>query len=275
MVGDGVNDVPALKQADLAIVMNDGTQISKDVADIVLLNNAMSTLPRAFHEGTSITQIIFATTKLFMIRGVFNVALFVFILFMALPFPITPIQISWATFGTINIPATLIALAIIRPKFMKNFRDDVLDHIIVGGVVGAIMMMFLYVAAYFGTGHNVDIARSSVTLYQTLFNAYIVMMIQGVDFYQPKTFREHWKIVSVMTGLVIFTVWAMYLRPPTFEFTPLTFAGEPLLIILITALFGLSMVLMSQFLHKRYLLQRFWALIERDEKNLERFNPGN
>ena len=83
MVGDGVNDVPALKQADLAIVMNDGTQISKDVADIVLLNNAMSTLPRAFNEGTTITQSIFATTKLFMIRGVYHVALFVLILFIS------------------------------------------------------------------------------------------------------------------------------------------------------------------------------------------------
>ena len=69
MVGDGVNDVPALKEADLAVVMNDGAQISKDVGSIVLLNNAMSTLPLAFKEGSEITRIMFGTTKMFLTKN--------------------------------------------------------------------------------------------------------------------------------------------------------------------------------------------------------------
>ena len=273
MVGDGVNDVPALKQANLAIVMNDGTQISKDVADIVLLNNAMSTLPEAFREGTVITQTIFATTKLFMIRGVFNVALFVLILFMALPFPITPVQISWITLGSVNIPATLIALALIRPKFMANFRDDVLDPIIIGGMIGAVSLVILYVAAYFGTGRELGIARSAVTIYQTLFNAYIVMTIMGVTFYQPRTFIKHWRMVSVMLVLSIVTIWVMYIRPPLFEFTLVDYQHQPLIIILIAALLGLSMILMAHFMKNRYMLHRLWALVQRDDQSLDVVMP--
>ena len=266
MVGDGVNDVPALKQADLAIVMNDGTQISKDVADIVLLNNAMSTLPRAFNEGTTITQSIFATTKLFMIRGVYHVALFVLILFMSLPFPITPIQISWATFGSVNMPAMFMALAVVRPQFIGNFRDDVLDYIVIGGFVGSVMLVILYVVSYFGSGRNEDIARSMVTIFVALFNAYVVLMIQGVDFYKPETFRKFWRAILIMFGFITMTVWAMYILPNTFEFVPVSLATHPVILLLVVALFLLAVVLMSTFIKHRYLLHRLWALLERDDK---------
>lgn len=266
MVGDGVNDVPALKAANLAIVMNDGTQISKDVADIVLLNNAMSTLPRAFREGKETTQTIFGTMKMFLVRNFYNIALFIFVAFMALPFPITPVQISWATFGTVNLPATFIAFGWLRPQYMAKFRRDVMDYIFTMGFNGAVLMTLLYIIAYFGTDGDIEVTRSAITILVALYGMLITWNIQGIDFYNPKSFLEHWKLLmmtSVLTGL---TIIAMYIDPVLFEFSPPLWDGGTgtLLIIVITALFLLTMIMLSHGLKYRYLLDRMWALLAPD-----------
>lgn len=266
MVGDGVNDVPALKASNLAIVMNDGTQISKDVADIVLLNNAMSTLPLAFREGKETTQTIFGTMKMFLVRNFYNIALFIFVAFMALPFPITPVQISWATFGTVNLPATFIAFGWLRPQYMKHFRRDVMDYIFTMGFNGAVLLTLLYIIAYFGTNGNVELTRSAITILVSLYGMLITWNIQGIDFYRPKSFIENWKLLllsSVMTGL---TLISFYLAPELFEFYPPLWDGGDgtMLIIGITALFLLTMVLLSHGLKYRYLLNRLWALLAPD-----------
>lgn len=275
MVGDGVNDVPALKQANLAIVMNDGTQISKDVADIVLLNNAMSTLPLAFKEGKEITQTIFGTMKMFLVKNVYTVLLFVFVSFMSLPFPITPVQISWATFGTVNIPATLIAFGIVRPQYMTHFRRDVLDYIFTGGFIGAIMLVVLYISVYFGSGGDLVTTRSAITVFLTLFGAYIVMSIQGVNFYKPRTFIQHWKIVLLVTVLAVLTIWAMYIVPELFEFNAFTLGQDLWIFLLLMALLALSMIILAHGMKYRYLLRRMWDLFRPDNLSLERATSSN
>lgn len=263
MVGDGVNDVPALKQANLAIVMNDGTQISKDVADIVLLNNAMSTLPKAFHEGKEITQTVFGTMKMFLVKNFYTVLLFVFAGFMALPFPMTPVQISWATFGAVNIPATLVAFGLMRPEKMGRFRRDVLDYIFTVGFMGAVLHTFLYVVVYFASGNDAMLARSAVTVYFTTFSSYAVWTILGANFYQPQTFRRYWRSGVVLLILTILTILAMYAAPGLADFKMTT---DWWLIILLVALQLLSMILIAHGMKFRYLLRRMWDLFREDEK---------
>ena len=268
MVGDGVNDVPALKAADLAIVMNDGTQISKDVADIVLLNNAMSTLPRAFREGKATTQTIFGTMKMFLVRNFFMVALFICIAFLALPFPITPVQISWATFGTVNLPATLIAFGWLRPRFMERFRRDVLDYIITMGCIGAAVMTLLYLIVWFGGGGDLRLTRSAMTIMVALYGMLITWHIAGIDLYNPDSFLEHKRILLLSSLLTAATIIAMYLFPALFEFKPPRWDGGDgsLMILAIAALFLLTMALAAQGLRHRYLLNRFWALLAPDRE---------
>lgn len=266
MVGDGVNDVPALKQANLAIVMNDGTQISKDVADIVLLDNAMSTLPLAFHEGREITQTIFGTMKMFLVKNFYNVMLFVFIAFMSLPFPITPVQISWSAFGTVNMPATFIAFGLVRPHKMQFFRRDVLDYIFITGVIGSVMMALLYVVVYFSSNRDLMVTRSAITIFVSLYGMMIVWNVQGVDFFEPSTFRQHWRIVLLSIVMTTLTILAMYAWPSLFEFASFGLHNIDI-IVLITVIFLLTLVLASYAMRNRYLLYRLWMLFEREPQD--------
>lgn len=267
MVGDGVNDVPALKAANLAIVMNDGTQISKDVADIVLLNNAMSTLPLAFREGREITQTIYGTTKMFLAKNVYNFLLFLFIGFMMLPFPITPVQISVAAFGTVNMPAGLIAIGLIRPKFVRNFRADVIDYLLVTGVLGATIMSLLYAVVYFASNGDLILSRSVLTIFICLFGMMIVWNVQGVEVYEPRSFIRYWRVVVVSGLTTVLTILAFYATPRFFEFRPPppnTLLGQGISI-LIAALFCLTLMLVNQAMRHPYLLNRLWMLVDQEK----------
>lgn len=258
MVGDGVNDVPALKEADLAVTMNDGAQISKDIADIVLLNNAMSTLPRAFEEGTEITQTLYGTTKIFVTKNVYNTSLFVFVLFMAIPFPVTPIQISWAAFGTVNIPSGLMALGLLRPEKITSFRRDVMDYIITSGITAAVGMALAYVVAYRYTGEDLLLARSATTLFLILYGLTIFWYVCGVDITRPSTWGKYpaaTVIAGVLTGGTLLTA---TIFPDVFEFQWPPFG----VVLLVVALWLLISLIVSVGMRNRALLHQIYKLFE-------------
>ncbi len=258
MVGDGVNDVPALKEAHLAIAMNDGAQIAKDVSEIVLLNNAMSTLPKAFLEGKEITQTIFSSIKLFLAKNFYTIVLIFFVGFMALPFPTSPAQISWVTLGTVNIPATLIAFKILRPKHMAKFRRDVLEYVIISGTIGAVIMALMYVVAYYGADKNIDVARSALTLFITLFGTLIFWNVSGVELFEPRTLIEHRRIVVLGIILTALTMVVPFLVPQFFAFVP----PPPLIWALIISTFMLTATLVHVFTLNRNIIEQLWELFQ-------------
>jgi len=257
MVGDGVNDVPALKEAHLAIAMNDGAQIAKDIADIVLLNNALTTLPLAFSEGRTITQTIFGTSKIFLVKNLYSLLFFLFSGLMLLPFPMNPIHISWVTFGVINVPATLIALRIIKPTYMEKFRRDVLDYVVTAGFIGAAAMAFVYAFAYLISGEHLMQARSTNVLFLTLFGVLVLWNMHGIRVLQPRTFLENPLIFGLGLALGAFTLIGPYVVPGWLEFTPPS-AEQWVFVI---AAFVVTVVIMYLAMRTRWFVERIWRLV--------------
>ncbi len=257
MVGDGVNDVPALKEAHLAVAMNDGAQIAKDIADIVLLNNALTTLPLAFEEGRTVTQTIFGTAKIFLVKNVYSLLFFLFAGLMLMPFPLNPIHISWVTFGVINVPASLIAFRIIKPARMQRFRRDVLDYSVTAGFIGAAAMAAVYAFAYLTSEHNLQQSRSTVALFIALYGVLCLWNIHGIRLLQPRTIGRHPLIFLLGIGLGAGTIVGPYLLPHWLEFIPPT--GAQWAVILITFVF--TVLILSLAMRTRGLVDRLWKLV--------------
>jgi len=218
----------------------------------------MSTLPKAFLEGKEITQTIFSSIKLFLAKNFYTIVLIFFVGFMALPFPTSPAQISWITLGTVNIPATLIAFKILRPKHMSKFRRDVLEYVITSGMIGAVIMALMYVVAYYGSNENVLAARSAITVFITLFGTLIFWNVSGVELFEPRTMLEHGRIVLLGIFLTALTMIVPFILPDFFGFVPPT----PLLWALVISTFLLNATLLHVFTRNRSLIEHLWELFQ-------------
>jgi cation-transporting ATPase E len=107
MIGDGVNDILSLKQADLGIAMESGSQATRGIADIVLLNDSFAALPAAFAEGQRIRNGMESAMKLLLTR-VMYLALLLFTIPALGGFPFEPKQKALVTLETIGIMAVAL-----------------------------------------------------------------------------------------------------------------------------------------------------------------------
>ncbi len=111
MVGDGVNDVLALKEARLAIAMGNGSQMAKGVADLVLLTNAFSTVPSAIGEGRRILRNTQRLARLFVVKSVYSAFLVATLGVAPISYPFLPRHLTIVSTLTVGLPAFFLALA--------------------------------------------------------------------------------------------------------------------------------------------------------------------
>ena len=124
MTGDGVNDVLALKTADCSIAMANGSDATKSVSQLVLLDSNFASMPKVVGEGRRTINNIERSASLFLVKTIYSCVMAVMFLFMGMEFPFQPVHLSLIAGVTIGIPSFMLALEpnneLIHGNFLKN-----------------------------------------------------------------------------------------------------------------------------------------------------------
>jgi len=144
MTGDGVNDVLALKDADMGIAMGAGSSSTRAVAQLVLLDNKFATLPRVLAEGRRVINNIERVANLFITKAAYAVLLTALVGIAGAPFPFLPRQLTLIGSFSIGLPGFFLALAPNESLVRPGFLERVLRFSIPAGAVAGAVTYGLY-----------------------------------------------------------------------------------------------------------------------------------
>ena len=128
MIGDGINDVLALKEADCSIAVASGSDGARNVAKLVLLNSNFDAMPKVVEEGRRSINNIERSSSLFLTKTIYATLMAILFLFIHLPYPFEPIQLTLISVTTIGIPSFILALEPNYERIKGKFFENILKN---------------------------------------------------------------------------------------------------------------------------------------------------
>lgn len=237
MIGDGVNDVLALKQADCSIAMAQGSQMAQQVSQMVLLDSDFSAMPRIVNEGRRVINNIQRSAALFLIKNIFSFLTVFCLLFLPIAYPLMPLQVSLFSGLMIGAPSFLLTFEPVYKRVKGRFLSGALLSALPGGLTGAFCLLG---ASWVGTQMGIP-APQLATVCSLLIG--IVGLLVLCELCWP--FTKMRATLIVVLGICYYG--ALYLFAPILGIAALTTAGwklfwifAPTLPLLTGSLFFLS-----------------------------------
>ncbi|MEU8824252.1 cation-translocating P-type ATPase [Streptomyces sp. NPDC048636] len=209
MTGDGVNDVLALKDADIGVSMGSGSEATRAVAQIVLLDNSFATLPSVVAEGRRVIGNIERVARLFLVKTVYSVLLAVLVVCVRVEYPFLPRHLTLLSTLTIGIPAFFLALAPNKERARPRFVRRVMRYAIPAGVIaGAATFTAYLLARHHYTGRGALQAETSAATLTLFLIALWVLAIVA----RPYTWWRIGLVLAMALGflIVLATPWLQH-----------------------------------------------------------------
>ena len=155
MIGDGVNDILALKEADCGIALGSGVGAAKSVSEVVLTNNDFSTLPGIVNEGRRVVNNIERVASMYLIKTTYSLLLSLSSIILSYEYPFYPIQLSLISAICVGIPSFFLALEPNYNKVGKDFIVNVFRNALPNGIMVMLnIFIIIMFCSIFGQDFN-------------------------------------------------------------------------------------------------------------------------
>ena len=212
MMGDGVNDVLALKKASLGIAMESGSSAARNVADMILLDNSFAALRPAFNEGRRIIGGMTIALYLFLTRVATTMLIIIAVTMVGLDFPFDPAQVALTTF-TVGIPAFFLTLWARPQRLHQRLLSSLARFVFPVAIVSMLLAVAIYVIDYR------FLLTSPLTQDDALFASELFESYTGVSF-GSAAYANAVATVLAQGSVSIFISWTaclliVFLEPPS------------------------------------------------------------
>jgi cation-transporting P-type ATPase E len=197
MVGDGVNDVLALKEADLGIAMGGGSGAARAVAAVVLVDGSFAGVPAVLAEGRLVIGNVERLASLFFTKTVYAFLLALSVSVAVVPFPFLPRQLTLISAFTIGIPSVFLALAPSFERSPGNFLRRVMRFAVPSGLVAGAATFAAYALAINEPNISVSEERTVATIVIAAIGLWILARLA-----RPLTARRRALLVAMSAGLL-------------------------------------------------------------------------
>lgn len=243
MTGDGVNDVLALKEADCSVAMASGSDAARSVSQLVLLDSNFDSMPAVVLEGRRTINNIQRSASLFLVKTIYATILALIFLFITMPYPFIPIQLSLTSVVTIGIPSFILALEPNKERIKGNFLNNVIKRSAPAGITIVCNILLIFAVSTLFKLSQEEISTLSVVM--TGYTGFILL-------YQISRPFNRMRLLLFVLMFIIF-INGIFLVPDLFSLTAFRF--RMILILFILMYLSLYLYKLFTYLFMKWLMK--------------------